>query len=167
MVDQAGQVSSLSLALPDGVLEGVQGEVGVQGAGDPPADDAPGEQVHDERDVDEPGPGRDVGDVSDPAVVRCRGGEVPVQLVGRVSVLGRDRRAGSLVVAGDRADQAQHLHPARHGAPRHRWVAPPGGPAVLVQNLLAVEHLPHLHHPIDLVVVVVGALDALIKRRVG
>ena len=34
--------ATVALALPDGVLHGVRGQVGVQRAGDPPADDVPG-----------------------------------------------------------------------------------------------------------------------------
>src|SRR5699024_92051 len=42
---------------------------------------------HDERDVDEPSPRPDVGEVSDPHAVRSRGGEVAVeQVTGTVSV---------------------------------------------------------------------------------
>jgi hypothetical protein len=50
-----------ALALPEGHLEGVQGEVGTQVAGRLPADDEARVDVEDERHVDEAGPGTDVG----------------------------------------------------------------------------------------------------------
>jgi hypothetical protein len=37
------------MAAPDGHLQRVEGEVGSQGGGDPPADDATGEHISDER----------------------------------------------------------------------------------------------------------------------
>ena len=41
------------------------------------------EDVEDERDVDHPGPGRDVGEVRDPQLVRTRGPELPVHQIHR------------------------------------------------------------------------------------
>jgi hypothetical protein len=66
VVDRPGQLGWFAAAGPAGVLEGVEGQVGAQVRGRAPAGDAAGEQVGDEGDVDEPGPGRDVGDVGDP-----------------------------------------------------------------------------------------------------
>lgn len=54
VVDQAPRFAALASTLPDAVLESVEGEVGVQGTAHPPTDDAAGEQVHDEGDVDNP-----------------------------------------------------------------------------------------------------------------
>ena len=46
-----------------------------------PAHDPLNEHVDDERDVDEPCPGADVSEISDPDQVRSRRGEVTVQQV--------------------------------------------------------------------------------------
>ena len=50
-----------------GLLEGVEREIGAQRACDTPANDHPGEDVDDERDVDEAGPRRHVGEIGDPS----------------------------------------------------------------------------------------------------
>ena len=56
-----------------------------------PADDRPGVHVDDERDVDDPAPGGDIGEVGHPDGVRPGGGEVPLEPVSR-RVRGRGRR---------------------------------------------------------------------------
>jgi hypothetical protein len=76
VVHQTGVVVLFAAALPPAVLEGVQGQVGAQQVGDPPADDASGVEVEHERDVAEAVPGSDVGDVGDPTLVRCARGEL-------------------------------------------------------------------------------------------
>ena len=53
-------------ALVQGLLQRIEHEAGVRRARHTPADDAAGEDVDDEGDVDEAGPGRDVGEVRDP-----------------------------------------------------------------------------------------------------
>ena len=45
------------------LFEGVESQVTPQGVGNPPADDAAGEDVDDKGDVDETDPGGDEGDV--------------------------------------------------------------------------------------------------------
>ena len=62
------------LARLDRLLQGAEHEVGVHAAAGGPADDAAGEQVHDEGGVAEPRPGRHVGEVDHPAPVRAGGG---------------------------------------------------------------------------------------------
>ena len=52
------------------LLQRVEHEAGMRGARHPPADDAPGEGVDDEGDVDEARPGGDIGEVGDPERVR-------------------------------------------------------------------------------------------------
>ncbi len=54
VVHQARQLGSLTFSLPDGRLQGVQGQVGVQAGGGLPADDSLGVHVGDEGDVDPP-----------------------------------------------------------------------------------------------------------------
>ena len=83
MVDQSGQVAdSVAEAGPDRVLEGVEHEFGGHGGGGSPADDPAGEDVDDEGDVDGAGPGRDVGEVGDPQLVRGGRGEVTIDQIG-------------------------------------------------------------------------------------
>ena len=60
------------------LLQRVEHEAGVGRALTPPADDPPGEGVDDEGDVDEAGPGRDIGEVGHPQRVRPRRLELPV-----------------------------------------------------------------------------------------
>jgi len=58
-----------AVAAPQGHVEGVEDELGPLGGGGGPAHDRPGEHVHDERDVDDPRPGGDIGEVSHPPLV--------------------------------------------------------------------------------------------------
>ena len=66
---------------PGGHVEGVEDEGGGHGAGRLPADQAAGEDVDDEGDIDDTRPGRAVGEVGHPQGVGTRGGEVPVDEV--------------------------------------------------------------------------------------
>ena len=74
---------AVAAAVVDRLLERVQDEVGAQRRRDPPADDPPGEDVDDERDVDEATPGGDVGKVGDPELIRPGRGEAPLDQIGR------------------------------------------------------------------------------------
>jgi hypothetical protein len=79
-------------ALPQALLEGVGGQVGAQAGRAAPADDPAAVDVHDEGDVDEPRPGRDVGWVGYPQPVRRRCRELTVdQVTGPGGDLGRGR----------------------------------------------------------------------------
>ena len=92
-----------ALALPDGHLQGVQGEIGAQMAGRLPADDEAAEDVEDERDVDEAGPGTDIREVGDPETVRGGRREVALdEVVGSRGGLVRLRRE-HLLAAHDAA----------------------------------------------------------------
>jgi IS30 family transposase len=64
VVDEAAAANRPSLM--QRLLQRIQHEAGVSRAGDAPADNAPREGVDDEGDVDEAGPGRDVGEVGYP-----------------------------------------------------------------------------------------------------
>jgi len=55
-----------------GLFQCVEHEAGVSGSGDAPTNDAAGIGVDHEGDVDEAGPGRDIGEVGDPERVRSR-----------------------------------------------------------------------------------------------
>jgi len=65
------------------LLERIQDEVRPCRTRHAPADDAPGERIDHEGDVDEAGPGRDVGEVRYPEHVRLRCPELPVDPVER------------------------------------------------------------------------------------
>ena len=56
VMDQA--IARSHRALVQGLLERVERQIGAKRVRDPPTHDAPGEGVDDERDIDEPGPGR-------------------------------------------------------------------------------------------------------------
>src|SRR5664280_1462004 len=70
-----------SLALPEGHLQGIEGEVGTQVVRRLPADDVARVDVEDERDVDEARPGTHIGQIGDPETVRCAGAEVALDQV--------------------------------------------------------------------------------------
>ena len=73
-------------------------DLGLEAGRHGPADNAPAEDVQNDRQEDEALPGRDVGDVGHPSPVRPRGGEVPVDEVGD--------RLIALVPAGRAAEPA-------------------------------------------------------------
>src|ERR1700722_8213529 len=84
------------------------------GPGGPPAHDAPGVGVDHERDVDEAGPGRDIGEVRDPERVRPGRPELAVDMIQRT-------RCGLVAdgfdwLAADHALQAHAPHQSLHGA---------------------------------------------------
>jgi hypothetical protein len=125
------------------LLERVGGEVGAQRGGAPPADDASGVDVHDERDVDPARPGRDVGQVGDPQPVRRRRPELPLHEVLRAAAGWRD--GGALDLAADRAEQAELAHQPFDLAARHQValtaqllvdLADAVDPEVVVEDLL-------------------------------
>ena len=62
-------------------VERVEHQVGAKRVRHPPAHDAPDIGVDDEREVDEPRPGRNVGEVREPRCVRARGLELPADPV--------------------------------------------------------------------------------------
>ena len=108
VVDQAVEDLACSGAIPDGHLQGVDGEIRAQAVGDLPADHQARVHVDDERRVHPPGVGLYIGEVGDPQPVRARGLEVPLR---------RKRR---------RRHAQGHSHPARralqddHLGPRSR-----------------------------------------------
>ena len=81
MVDQS--IARVHHTLVQGLLERVERQVGAKRVRHPPAHDAPGIGVDDERDVNEPRPSRDVREVREPQGVRARGPEHPVDAVRR------------------------------------------------------------------------------------
>src|SRR5438874_390248 len=135
------------IALPQRHLQRIQRQVGAHVPGQPPPDDEPGETVNDERGVHRAGGDRHVGEVRDPPLVGRRRSEVPPQ---QVRTPGRSRpvRHGGPPPRPPPADpaDAQPAHQAFHRAAGHLAA-------------LAVQLLPDLASPVDLVVLVVDLDD--------
>jgi hypothetical protein len=70
-------------AVVEGLLECIEHEAGMGRAACPPTHDPPCEHVDDERDVDEPGPSRDIGEVRDPEPIGRWRAELPVNMITR------------------------------------------------------------------------------------
>ncbi len=118
---QAREISPGAFPLPDGHLQGVQGQVGVQAGGGLPADDPPGVHVGDEGDVDPPGERTHVGDVGDPQLVRPERVDMPFDEVGRALVLwSRARRSGRLGASDTVQTRNPHEAHGRCTGPRDR-----------------------------------------------
>src|SRR5215207_1527642 len=108
---------ALAVALPQGHPQRDHDQLGPLGRGHVPSDDPLSEDVDDERDVDEPGPRPDVGEVGDPDPVRRRRGEIAIQQVtSPLAVLGRDRGPDALVPPDP--GQAEAAHRPVHGTER-------------------------------------------------
>lgn len=105
-------------SIVQGLLKSIEHKARMCRPADPPADYAAGEHIDHEGNVDEPGPGRDVGEIADPEPVRCRGLEVAVHMVERARrclvAVGRSMR-----LAADNALQPHGLHQAPDGATCH------------------------------------------------
>ncbi len=99
-------------ALRHGHLERVEHELRPEVVGHRPAHNPPAPGIHHDRQVEEPGRGRDEGDVSHPEPIRSLGREVPVHEVrgwpGPAVRAGRDRT--TTPVAG--ANKAGTAHQA-------------------------------------------------------
>lgn len=140
-------------ALVQRLLQSIENEGGVGGSRDPPADDAAGEDVDHESHVDEPGPGRHVGEVADPKCVWARCLELPVDPVERAHCCWiRCRRPDSL--SPHDALQSNRLHQPRDGAPGHR-------------DSIPAELPPDLAHALDVEVCLEHALDLDHQRSVA
>jgi hypothetical protein len=105
----------------DGHLEGPGDELGVLVGRHGPADDLPRADVEDDGKEEEAGPGRDIGDVGHPATIGSRGGEVPLQEVGR--------RPGPVVTSSGPAElppghalKVGFAHEPSHLVAPHRFV---------------------------------------------
>ena len=139
-------------AIVERLLQGVEDEAGLGGAGHPPADDPAGERVDHEGHVDEALPRRDVGEIRHPQGIRTRRLELPVYLVGRARRrLVADRRSHRL--ATRYALQPQLPHQARHRAACHVDAFP-------------LQLPPDLANPVDLEVLVPDSLDLSAQSRV-
>jgi hypothetical protein len=113
MMDEAAAPNGA--ARVQGLLQRVQHEAGMSRAGDTPADDAPCKGVDNEGDIDETGPGRDVGKVGHPQGIWTRRFELPIDAIERT----RRRRIadrGPHRLAPHDTSQAHRPHQPRHGA---------------------------------------------------
>jgi len=70
-------------ALPNGHVERVEHELGLQMGGHRPAHDPAAADIEDDREIEESGPGGDVGDIRDPELVGALGPEGPLDQIGR------------------------------------------------------------------------------------
>src|SRR5512145_2166431 len=70
-------------SLPERHVERAEHELSSQVLGHAPANDSAAKGIEDHRQVQEPGPSRDVGDVSHPELVRCVSAELPLHQIGR------------------------------------------------------------------------------------
>ena len=131
------------------LLERTERQVAAQRRRDSPADDRSREDVDDERHIDEARPGRDVGDVGDPELVRAARVELAVHEIHRPlgGSVGHGRpgdcRAPHDAAKAERAHQALD-RAARHGVP----LSPELLPDLLcaVDGEILVVDAPHLGH---------------------
>jgi hypothetical protein len=149
--DPDGGAVSRSKALVERLLQRVEHEARMGGAGNPPADDASGVGVDHEGDVDEAGPGGDVGEVGDPERVRPRRLELPVHPVERTGSPVADRCFHRL--SSHDALQPHLPHQPRHGASRHA-------------DPLPAELPRDLAYAVDLEVLLPDPSDVLAQDRV-
>ena len=115
-MDEAGAAGWPSVV--ERLLQGVEDEVGVRRPACSPADDPPGVSVDDEGDIDEAGPGRNVGKIRKPQPIRRRSVELSVHMV--------ERTGGRLVadrcpkrLAPDRPSKAHVPHQPGHRTARN------------------------------------------------
>src|SRR6266550_2242715 len=127
-------------ARPNRLLQRIENQLGVHRARHPPSHDPASEHVDHERDVHEPAPGRDVGEVRDPKLVGTRRLELTIDVIQRsLGAVVRDR--GPTLAPTHRALQSQRTHQTLDRTARHR-------------NLFPVQLSPHLARAVDLEVVV-------------
>lgn len=86
------------------LLQGIEHKAGMRSPADPSAYDVVGVDVDHERDIKEPGPGRDIGEVRDPQPVGCRCVELAVDVI---------QRARCCLVTGRGAHRLATNHPCQ------------------------------------------------------
>ena len=126
VVHQAREISPLTFPPPDGHLQDVQGQVGVQTRGGLPADDPARVHVGHESHIDPPGEGAYIGggtsrlrgNVGDPQPTRGKHLEVAPDQVGR-TLLSRRAARGARGLGTSDAAQAQVAHEAFDGTAGH------------------------------------------------
>ena len=143
MMDEAATAGRPSVM--ERLFESVQDKVGMRRSAGPPADDPSRVGVDDEGDIDEAGPGRDIGKIGQPKTVRRGSVELSVHMIQRTGGrLVADRRAQRL--APDRSPKAHIPHQPGDGAACGGEAFPPQLP-------------PDLAHAIDTKILPEHALD--------
>ena len=100
------------------LFQGIQNEACMGRAAHPPSDDPACEGIDHEGHIDEPGPGRDIGEVRHPQTIGLGRLELPVHLVERARrSLVADR--GLHRLAPDRPGKAEITHQPLDGAAGH------------------------------------------------
>jgi hypothetical protein len=116
VVHQPAKVGDAGAAAgPDRHLQPVQDQAGPHGGGGPPAQDAPGVGVDDERHVHHARPGRHVGKIGYPQAVRRVRAEPALHQVGRAAAVNKARTA-----AQKKADSLQAQN-AKVAAGASQW----------------------------------------------
>ena len=155
VVDHPGDVVPGPAADPQRHLEGVQGQLGRHPVMGAPPDDPTGVDILDERGEAHPRPGRHVGEIDDPQLVRPGRGEVALHMVGR-SRRGIVSLRGHELLAPDNALHPVGAHQAGHLAARR------DDPVACEQ----VPHLPVAGDPVALGLVRLQRLDPFPHRRI-
>ena len=137
VVDQG--VVALGLPCVQGLLQGIEDEVGAHGTAHTPAHDAPGEDINDEGHVQPALPGRHVREVGHPELIGPVGLEDPVDPIQRARCLGIANR-GAHDLAAHHAAQPETTHQPLDRATR-------------TGSAFAVHLLPDLVGTVDLHVV--------------
>ena len=147
-------VRGLAAPVVNGLLERIEDEVGRQGRRDAPADDPTGEDVDDQRDIDEATPGGDIREVRHPELIRSRRGEVPIDQIERPIRLGSGVGRRGPGAPADGAGQAHLPH------------QPPDTTARRAQAL-AAHLLTHFARAIDAVVFFVDPTNDRAQHRIA
>ena len=99
-------------------VQGIEHELGFKIMAHGPADDAPREGIQHNGQVQEPGPGRDIGDVGHPEPVWRIGVEVPIdQIASGLNSFVPEGRAGGFAAANAR--QTRRFHQPLHTFAAH------------------------------------------------
>ena len=144
MVDQICRPGAAPIK--DGLLERIEDKIGAQRRGDPPPDNAAGEDIDHEGDIDKAAPCRHVREVGDPQLIRPRRVKATIDEIGRAVGCRVRMRGNDPCPSAADAFQPHVPHQALDGATRHPVA-------------FAAQLLPHLPRSIDVVVVVPYALN--------
>src|SRR5262245_7539994 len=141
MMNHAFRIGTSSQRL----LKRIQDQIRMHRAGDTPADDAARKYIDDESRVDEPGPGRDVGEIGDPELIRPHRGELALDQICRIiRLVAAD--GGSAFATAHNPLQPERLHQSFDGT------AGDG-------DALTAELSPDLACAVDLEVIIIHAPD--------
>lgn len=164
MVDEPTQIHTITFALVDGHLQGVERQIGLETVTGLPAHDPPREDAHHERRARPPRQSADIGDIRDPQAVRSAGLETALHEIGGALLAGRRDRGAGLPGAARALDTQDPHHPLG-GAPGDM------PQTVLGSALGTVEHDVNLAGTQDPVIGLVDpgdlGLEGLVAHRSG